>query len=66
MCLNWPKNGIVLDGINTENIVNAVLLGTDRKVIIIRNGKGVTIKPPLLTPDDYQLAYVFRISGLVK
>jgi alpha-L-fucosidase len=66
MCLNWPKNGIVLDGINTENIVNAVLLGTDREVIIIRNGKGVTIKPPLLTPDDYQLAYVFRISGLVK
>jgi alpha-L-fucosidase len=66
ICLNWPKDGIKLDGIATEKNVNVVLLGTDLKVSVISKGESLVIKPPLLNPDDYQLAYVFRISGLMK
>jgi alpha-L-fucosidase len=66
ICLNWPKNGIILDGITPEKSVNAVLLGTDRKVSINKNGKSLMIKAPLLTPEDFQLAYVFKVSGIIK
>jgi len=66
LCLNWPKNDLVLDGIAPENNVDAVLLGADRKVSISKKGESLILKAPLLTPDDHQLAYVFRISGLLK
>ena len=66
LCLNWPKNDIVLDGIAPENNVDVVLLGADRKVSISKKGGSLILKAPLLTPDDHQLAYVFRISGLLK
>ena len=66
MCLNWPKNGIVLDGIAPKNAIKVVLLGTDSKVSINKNGKSLIIKAPVLTPEDYQLAYVFRISDLIN
>ena len=65
-CLNWPKTDIVLDGFAPDNNVNAVLLGTDRKVSISKKRGSLILKAPLLTPDDHQLAYVFRISGLIK
>jgi alpha-L-fucosidase len=64
MCLNWPKNGIVLNGIAQANDIKAMLLGTDSKVTVNKKGNNLIIKAPVLTPEDYQLAYVFRISGL--
>ena len=66
ICLTWPKDGIILDEINPDKSINAVLLGTDRKVSINKKGKSYLITAPMLTPEDYQLAYVFRVSGLIK
>jgi alpha-L-fucosidase len=66
ICLNWPKNPIVLEGLTSVSKVNAFLLGTDQKVSVNITGKNIALNPPVQTPDDYQLAYVFKVSGLIK
>ena len=40
------------------------LLGVLRRynVSFKRSGNGIVIVPPELTPDDYQLAYVFKYN----
>jgi alpha-L-fucosidase len=65
ICLNWPKNGIILKEMPEKN-VKVVLLGNNSPVQIKANGKNIEINPPSLTPDDNQLAYVFKLSGLLK
>jgi alpha-L-fucosidase len=66
ICLNWPKSDILLRGIAPDNKVQAILLGTDGPVSVKKTGGNLLITAPVLTPDDYQLAYVFKVSGLIK
>lgn len=66
LCLNWPKGDVVLKGVATYNKVDAVLLGSDRPVTVKKAGGNLIITSPVLTPDDNQLAYVFKVSGLIK
>ena len=66
ICLNWPKNDIVLKGIDETHYVKAVLLGSGKKVSLRKSGGVLHITAPVLSPDDNQLAYVFKISGLIE
>ncbi len=64
ICLDWPKGTIVLKGLKAGN-VSVALLGSDKKVAVKVNGNNLVITPPALSPDDHQLAYVFKISNLL-
>ena len=66
ICLKWPGDNIILKGISPDKIVQAILLGTDRPASVKRTGGNVFIAAPSLTPDDNQLAYVFKVTGLIK
>jgi len=66
ICLGWPKGDIVLKEAGITNTAKAVLLGSDRTVILKNQGKDLHIIAPGLTPDDHQYAYVFKITGLLK
>jgi alpha-L-fucosidase len=66
ICLGWPESGIILKGIARVNELNAILLGTNKPVSVKNAGGNLFITAPLLTPDDNQLAYVFKVSGLIK
>ncbi len=66
ICLHWPKDGITLSDVPVNNSIKVVLLGADSPVSVKTSVKSLHIISPSLTPDDYQLAYVFRISGLTK
>ena len=67
ICLGWPKGKIELKGMDlTNKKIEAQLLGTDSP-ISVKKARGILfLKPPVLTPDDYQLAYVFKVTGLIK
>jgi alpha-L-fucosidase len=65
ICLNWPKNGITLKEV-TGTGIKVALLGNNSPVQVKTSGKNLEIIAPLLTPDDHQLAYVFRVSGILK
>jgi alpha-L-fucosidase len=65
-CLDWPKSGIVLKGVAQDSKVQVLLLGTDKPVSVKKVGGNMLITAPELTPDDNQLAYVFKVSGLIK
>ncbi|MGE5420974.1 MAG: alpha-L-fucosidase [Chloroflexota bacterium] len=62
----WPTEPVVLNNIRLSGNVSAMLLGENAQVRIKASGNKVTITPPVLSPDDYQPAYVFRVSGLIK
>ncbi len=66
ICLNWPGDRIVLKNLTTSGSAVATLLGSDKKVPVKISGSRLEIITPQLSPDDYQLAYVFRISGAIK
>jgi alpha-L-fucosidase len=66
ICLDWPKGEIVLRDVAPDNKVHVLLLGTDRPVSVKKAGRNLLITAPVLTPDDNQLAYVFKVSGLIK
>jgi len=62
----WPGNSITLNGIKTSGGTKISLLGSQSKIRMQGSGRGIVIKPPSLTPDDNQLAYVFRISNILN
>jgi alpha-L-fucosidase len=64
ICLDWPLKDIILQGLKTAGNTKVSLLGTDRAVKYKKSGNNLIITPPLMYPDDNQLAYVFRISLL--
>jgi alpha-L-fucosidase len=66
ICLNWPAKGIVLKGITPGNMVKVALLGTDKAPSVKGSGGNLFITAPDLTPDDNQIAYVFKVSGLLN
>ena len=66
ICLDWPIGTIVLNGLKAAGDVNAILLGSDKSVTLKAGGSNLIIVPPSLTPDDHQLAYVFKIINILK
>jgi alpha-L-fucosidase len=66
ICTEWPKNSISLNGLRAPGSMRIQLLGSSTKVGIQSSGKGIVISPPRLTPDDSQLAYVFKISNILN
>jgi len=61
LCLDWPKENIVLKGLKPTGRIKVQMLGSDRSVSVKETGGNIIITPPVLTPDDNQLAYVFKI-----
>jgi alpha-L-fucosidase len=66
ICLDWPKEGITLSNIPENKGVKVALMGNKSVVNVKSAGKTLQIIAPSLTPDDYQSAYVFRVSGLIR
>lgn len=66
ICLDWPKDGITLRNVPENNGVKVNLLGNNSAVRVKSAGKTLQIISPSLTPDDFQSAYVFRVSGLIR
>jgi alpha-L-fucosidase len=66
ICLNWPAKEIVLKGITPVKKVKVTLLGTDIAPSVKESGGNLYITAPNLTPDDNQIAYVFKVSGLLN
>ncbi|MBW6502551.1 MAG: alpha-L-fucosidase, partial [Bacteroidales bacterium] len=64
ICTNWPKGNIALKGLKTTGAPKVELLGSDRPVSARVSGGNLVITPPALGPDDYQHAYVFKITSL--
>jgi alpha-L-fucosidase len=64
ICTEWPSSPIVLN-VKAAGSVKAELLGSKKPVSVKASGNSVTLNPPALTPDDHQLAYVFRVSGIL-
>ena len=63
---DWPEGNILLKGINPSGSIKAGLLGSSVPVSVKRSGNGIVIVPPELTPDDFQQAYVFKLSNIIK
>jgi len=53
-----------LKGLKPINKTKVQLPGTDRSVAVKKAGGNLVITPPVLTPDDNQLTYVFKVNGL--
>lgn len=62
--LNWPEGDVILRGIRAKSSAKASLLDSSGTARIRNTGGSVAITLPRLNPDDYQLAYVIRISNL--
>lgn len=66
ICTEWPKSSITLNGLKSTGSSKAQLLGSAAPVSMKNSGGGIVIVPPRLTPEDYQNAYVFKISNILK
>jgi alpha-L-fucosidase len=66
ICLDWPKGNVVLKGLKPAGKVKASLLGFEGNVGVTQTGGNLVITAPALDPDDYQLAYVFKLSNIIK
>jgi alpha-L-fucosidase len=66
ICLDWPDGKIVLKGLKPANNVKVSLLGAERNIGVKETGGNLVITPPVLSPDDYQPAYVFKVSNILK
>jgi alpha-L-fucosidase len=65
ICLEWPRDNIVLRGIGTGGTLKADMPGKKLPVNARNSGGNIIITPPRLNPDDYQPAYVFRLSNIL-
>jgi len=64
ICMNWPQSGMLLRGLKFSGTPKVQLLGSSKPVRVRASGGNLTINPPALGPDEYQHAYVFRISNI--
>lgn len=62
ICLNWPAKDVILQGLETSGNTKVSLLGSDKAVRYKKSGNSLVITPPLMNPDEYQPAYVFKIG----
>jgi hypothetical protein len=60
----WPLGDIILKNKGLASVKKIELLGSSKPVKFRKSGNGLVISPPVLTPDDYQPAYVFKINSL--
>jgi len=66
LCTEWPEKNIVLKGLGSSAGVKAEMLGSDARIAMKAQGGSITIVPPRLSPDDYQPAYLFRLSNILR
>lgn len=66
ICTDWPDKDLTLRGISTGSNFQVSLLGSGVTVRTKKSGDTIVIVPPDMTPDDYQLAYVFKLSNVLK
>ena len=66
ICTVWPKNNIILKGLNSTGSQKVQLLGSASPVSMKSSGGDTVIVPPRLTPDECQSAYVFKVSNILK
>jgi len=66
ICTGWPEKNIKLKGLKAAGQVYVQLLGSSTKVSFRNSDGNLLIIPPRLTPDDYQPAYVFKISNILR
>ena len=66
ICSGWPKSNIILKGLKASGNTKVQLLGTDININAKNFGNGFSIVPPVLSPDDFQYAYVFKISNILN
>jgi alpha-L-fucosidase len=62
ICTEWPRGNLVLKGLPAPGPVKVSLLGSATTVKSRKTGSDLIITPPALTPDNYQTAYVFKLS----
>lgn len=66
ICTSWPENNILLNDLRSRGNVKVSMLGTDKPVDMKSSGGNTVIIPPKLSPDDYQPAYVFKLTNILK
>ena len=66
ICTSWPGNNIILKDLRSRGNVKISMLGTDKPVDMKSSGGNTVIVPPGLSPDDYQPAYVFKLTNILK
>jgi alpha-L-fucosidase len=66
ICTEWPKKSLILNGLKASGNIKIQLLGSSAKISFKSSGSGIVISPPVLTPDDNQLAYVFKITNALN
>jgi alpha-L-fucosidase len=66
ICTSWPENNILLNDLRSRGDVKVSMLGTDKPVGMKSTGGNTVIIPPKLSPDDYQPAYVFKLTNILK
>ena len=66
ICTRWPAGNITLKGLKSSGNVKVQLLGSTAAVKLKGSGGDTIITPPPLTPDSYQLAYVFKLNSILK
>ena len=66
ICTEWPKSNITLKGLKNSAGTRIQLLGSAGPVNSRRSGSSLVIIPPILNPDDYQPAYVFRLNNILE
>lgn len=62
----WPGKNINLNGLRATGKTRIQLLGSATRTGYRNSANGLVIITPDLTPDDYQPAYVFRISNILN
>lgn len=62
--LNWPDGELILKGIKPGPATKVTLLGSETITRFRSSGGNLRITLPGQTPDDYQLAYVLKITNL--
>jgi alpha-L-fucosidase len=66
ICTEWPRSNINLKGLKNSANTRIQLLGSARPVNSRSSGSSLVIIPPILNPDDYQPAYVFRLNNILE
>jgi alpha-L-fucosidase len=62
--LNWPEENLILKGIRTKPGTRITMPGSSQNPRFRNSGANLVITLPSLLPDDYQLAYVLKITNL--
>jgi len=61
ICTKWPTENIVLKNTGAIRLSGVEMLGNKVAVKHRKTGSDIIISPPVLNPDDFQTAYVFKL-----